>query len=869
MNKNMTSSGISQLDSILDGLRYGDNVVWQVDELDDYRYFAGAYANYVLQNNNNLIYLRFAPHEPIVAGHPRLIVENLDPSNGFAIFSEDVHKTIRNHHGERFFLLDNLSALVEEWGTDELLANFFQITCPFLGELGTVAYFALTRGRHANSVIARIRDTTQLLIDAYRIEDKLYIHPLKVWDRYSPQMFLPHDVTGNTWKPVFESGRAASISQHAKRQPLRTEAALIAPWDIIYNKISKYRDSYHWQQTPELQALKQEFSRMLIGRHEEFCRLADEYFELEDLLAIRDRMIGTGRIGGKTSGMLLARKIASKEAEKNNFAEILEEHDSFYIGSDVFFTFLVDNNLFRQRLSLSRHSQLNDKEFQDIEESFLKGSFSHETMTEFRNMLDYYGQAPIIVRSSSLLEDSFGNAFAGKYRSEFCVNQGAPEERLNEFLRAVKLVYASTMSPDVLSYRLKRGLVENDEQMAILVQRVSGMPYKQYFFPALAGVAFSKNPYAWSDNIDPAKGVIRLVLGLGTRAVNRVSDDYPRMIAVGKPQARPDTGERILKYSQHKIDLLDVKANALLTKSVTDIISDDYPSIGMCFSVFKDGFVFDPPYKGDIIKSGNKIALTFNKLIIKTDFVKIMDEMLTNLESAYGHPVDTEFTAYMDYKGNVRINLLQCRPLRLPGMPGDREIPREIEPKKVLFRANRVINGGYIEDIKYIVFVDPRGYGQINNLSLKKSIGRFIGLLNRHLSMRNEKFMLIGPGRWGSTNLELGINASYADINNTAVLVEVSWKESGFSPELSYGTHFFQDLVEDHIIYLPVYPDNPDSEYNNSFFTESANKLSEVIPGNEHLENIVKLIDLTESAAGQNLKVLADPESQRAVCYLE
>ncbi len=868
MNKKMTSSGIAPLDSILDGLRYGDNVVWQIDDLDDYKYFAGAFARYVLNGNNNLIYLRFAPHPPIVEPCPRLITKTVDPSDGFASFSEEIHEIIREYEDEKFFLLDNLSALVEEWATDELLANFFQITCPFLGELGTVAYFALTRGRHANSVVARIRDTTQVLIDVYRNNGMLYVHPLKVWDRYSPQMFLPHNVTGDSWKPVFESGQAAAISQTARKQPLRSENRLIAPWDIVYNKLMRYRNSVHWQNTPELQALKQEFSRMLIGRHAEFNRLSDLYFTLEDLLAIRDRMIGTGRIGGKTTGMLLARKILLQEAGERDFAHILEEHDSFYIGSDVFFTFLVDNNLFRQRLDLTRYSQLSDSEFSEIEDAFLKGRFTADIMNEFQNMLDYYGQAPIIVRSSSLLEDSFGNAFAGKYRSEFCVNQGSPEKRMKEFLKAVKLVYASTMSPDVLSYRLKRGLADNDEQMAILVQRVSGMPYKQYFFPGLAGVAFSRNPYAWSDTIDPEKGVIRLVMGLGTRAVNRVSDDYPRMIAVSKPQSRPDTGMRILKYSQHKIDLLDMKNNMFVTKPIQEVVSDDLSGIQMYFSVFKDGYLFDPPYRGDILSSGDKYALTFNRLISNTDFVAAMGEMLSTLDRVYGQPVDTEFTAILNPKGRVIINLLQCRPLRLPGMPGKYEFPDNIAADKILFRADRVINGGLIKNIRYIVYIHPRNYNEIDNFSVKKSIGRFVGVLNRQLNLRNADFVMIGPGRWGSSNLDLGINATYADINNTSVLVELSWKESGFAPELSYGTHFFQDLVEDRIIYLPVYPDNTNSDFNKTFFMEAENKLSEIIPGNEHLDGIIKLIDVHETTGGLHANVFADPQTRQAICYL-
>ncbi len=284
-------------------------------------------------------------------------------------------------------------------------------------------------------------------------------------------------------------------------------------------------------------------------------------------------MIGSGRIGGKAAGMLVARKVLLQESEDRDFSHILEEHDSFFIGSDVFFTFLVNNNLFRLKSQLSRNSQISREEFEQVEQQFLDGQFPREIIEQFKDMLDYFGQAPIIVRSSSLLEDSFGNAFAGKYRSEFCANQGNPEKRLESFLRAVKLVYASALNPDALIYRKKRGLGEGDEQMAILVQRVSGMPYRKYFFPSLAGVAFSRNLYAWTNRIDPGKGMIRLVFGLGTRAVNRVGGDYPRMIAVSHPELRPEIGRQISKYSQKNIDLLDLEANEFATYPVREVLA--------------------------------------------------------------------------------------------------------------------------------------------------------------------------------------------------------------------------------------------------------------------------------------------------------
>ncbi len=870
MESKTINSGIVALDEVLKGLRFGDNVVWQVDNLKEYLYFVEPFADQAIRDSGNCVYLRFAPHPSIIVPRRGLVIKEVDPGDGFDSFSAQVHLVIEEWANKKFFILDNLSALVEEWATDELVANFFQVTCPFLRELNTVAYFALTRGHHAHSAVARIRDTTQVLIDVYHIKGKMYIHPLKVWDRYSPQMFLPHIVTERSWQPVFQSSEAAAVSAIAHKHPLHTVESPIAPWDSVYHKLSQYSEAGEdaRQMTPEIQALKQEFSRMLIGNHPEFNRLADSYLTLEDLFSIRDRMIGSGRIGGKAAGMLVARRILAEEDGEIDFSQVLENHDSFYIGSDVFFSFLVHNDLFRLRLKLSRDSQFSREEFEEVEQSFLAGRFSAEIIEQFRNMLDYFGQAPIIVRSSSLLEDSFGNAFAGKYRSEFCANQGSPDERLEVFLRAVKLVYASTLSPDALSYRRRRGLGESDEQMAILVQRVSGIPYKDYFFPSLAGVAFSRNLYAWTSRIDSNKGVIRLVFGLGTRAVNRVGGDYPRMIAVSHPQLRPEVGMEIAKYSQHEIDLLDLETNKFVTLPTDEVLSKDkYPNIHLLVSIMKDGYLHDP-YGMIHPDSGEKLVLTFNKLISGTNFVKITGNMLESLDRAYGHPIDTEFTASVDASGNLRVNLLQCRPLWLPGLSGPVKVPDNIPRERTLFKAKRVISGGVVSGIQHIIYIDPRRYAEITSMELKRSVGRVVGRLNGHPRLVTGKFLMMGPGRWGSGNIDLGVNVSYADIDNTAILVEIAREDSGHVPEVSYGTHFFQDLVEGQIIYLPVYPDDPETMFNNLFFKDSTNILTDLLPESSQFEDVVHVIDVPQIANGAYARVVADPQSHNAICFL-
>ncbi|MCE5335512.1 MAG: PEP/pyruvate-binding domain-containing protein [Desulfobacteraceae bacterium] len=870
MESGTISSGIPALDSVIEGLRCGDNVVWQVDSLDNYVQVVQPFVKKALKNDRTVIYVRFSPERSILQEGEGHIREDVDPGHGFDAFSAQVNKIIEERGAGAFYVFDNLSSLVNEWATDELLANFFQVTCPYLYELDTVAYFALTRGRHSHGAVARIRDTTQVLIDLYHVDEKLYVHPLKVFDRYSSEMFLPHLFSEGTLSPLFQSGAASHISRTAGRPMIGFKTDSIAPWESVHRKLFEYSDEElrRLEHTPEIQALKQELSRMIIGSEFEFKRLADEYFTLHDLLEIRSRLIGSGRIGGKAAGMLLARRILRKDSQGADFSKILEKHDSFYIGSDVFFTFLINNDLFRLRLRLTRDSQISTTEFEQVEARFLEGRFPDEIMEQFKDLLYYFGQAPIIVRSSSLLEDGFGNAFAGKYRSEFCANQGSPEARLEAFLRAVKLVYASSVNPDALAYRRQRGLGESDEQMAILVQRVSGSRFKSFFFPPFAGVAFSRNFYRWTDRIDPAQGMIRLVFGLGTRAVNRVGGDYPRLIALSHPLLRPELGAKIAFYSQKRVDVLDLTENNFRSVPLGEIIRElDYPDQELVFSMMEDGFISDP--ESVWMRKPEKSIVTFNNLLARTDFIKLMRELLAKLEAAYGYPVDTEFTAFRDAStAKLMLNIVQCRPMRVPGV-GEGVVLPETPPKgSILFRASRTVWGGARKDIRYIAYIDPKAYAVKASLDTKRHIGRIVGELNRHPEIIRDRIIMMGPGRWGSSNIMLGVNTTYSDINNTSVLVEMAREEAGHVPDVSFGTHFFLDLVESRIIYLPLYPDDPNSDFNSAFFESSPNSLGKFIREAGNFEEFIKLIDVPLASGNAYAHVVADPQTGKSLCFL-
>ncbi len=857
-------TGIESLDRVVQGLRLGDNVVWQVDELADYAAFARLFAEQAIGDGEPCVYVRFAPHEPILHPTPGLTIVEVDPRPGFDAFSGNIHRIIDEAGRGVRHVFDNLSALAVEWSTDEQIANFFQFACPYLYELDTVAYFALTRHQHDGKAIARIRDTTQVLFDLFRVGENLYMHPLKVAQRYTQRMFLPHQVSEGTLTPIFHSGDAAVVAASARRRPLSARTSSIAPWESLYERLLQYRGN---EDSPEVVPLKQEFCRMLLGNQTRINELADRYLTLDDLIGIRERLIGSGKIGGKAAGLILARCILRERSDVTNYHEVFEDHDSFFIGSDIFFSFLVNNDLFRLRWQIAREDGLSTERFEDVEQRFLDGEFSGEIVEQFRVMLDYYGQAPVIVRSSSLLEDSFGNAFAGKYRSEFCANQGSPRDRLEEFLRAVKLVYASTLNPDALSYRRKHDLIDRDEQMAILVQRVAGAPYKEYFFPSVAGVAISRNLYVWTDRIDERQGLVRLVFGLGTRAVNRVGSDYPRMFAVSHPQLRPELGRRILTYSQRQVDVIDLQRNRFASVSVQELLSGlDYPHLKLYTSLWKGGYALDAWMSGP---SGpeEELVLTFNTLLERTGFVNTIRGMLSTLEEAYGHPVDTEFTASLSDDGQVRVNLVQCRPLFLPDAAEAVEIAEDIPQEQILFRSSGTIRGGSVPRIRYILYIDPAVYDPAP-MGVKRAIPQLIGRINRFFETAAENVMMMGPGRWGSSSINLGIGVGYAQINHTQVLVEMAREAAGMVPDVSYGTHFFQDLVEDEIIYLAVYPDDQTSEFDEAFFTESPNVLTQVLPDAREIANVVRLIDVA-AVTGSYAKVVADPQAQIGLCYLE
>jgi hypothetical protein len=479
-------------------------------------------------------------------------------------------------------------------------------------------------------------------------------------------------------------------------------------------------------------------------------------------------------------------------------------------------------------------------------------------------MIDYFGQSPFIVRSSSLLEDNFGNAFAGKYDSVFCTNQGPRERRVEDFLAAVRAIYASTMSERALSYRAQRGLLDQDEQMALLVMRVSGDVYGRSYFPPVAGVGYSFNPFAWSRDIDPAAGVLRMVFGLGTRAVDRADDEYTRLVALNAPTRRPEHGSEGMRYSQRRVDYLDLDANQLVSGHFIDVAAGA-GNLPMDLFVTVDRSAVDG--------QGRPIEvpiLTFDGLLTGTSFVEEMREMLQVLQQAYEHPVDIEFTASFPEGRQHRINLVQCRPLQVQGT-GSIELPRvEVEPADRIMEARGAIIGHSRHvGVARFIYVVPAEYGSLPEQA-RYDVARLLGEVNRAIPAGGDgATVLLGPGRWGTTTPALGVPVTFVDINRVSVLVELVGMREHLVPDVSLGTHFLNDLVEMDMLYLALLPGQSESLLNTEFFASAPNRLLDMVPGASRWGGTVRVIECSDVVrADERILLTADAVEQRAVCYL-
>ncbi|MBN2893164.1 MAG: nucleotidyltransferase domain-containing protein [Bacteroidales bacterium] len=699
--------------------------------------------------------------------------------------------------------------------------------------------------------------------------------PFQAKDEFASQEIISK-IFGTASKHVDKQEIMDNVSRWIKQDQSGFLVEILGNSALSVGQMSNILERYHHlkKQGLELTPIRRRnvvvsLTRRLLTDHSDFLKLGKRFLDLECFNELISKTIypvdSYGKIGGKSTGLFLASNILKKSDLSDELAKNVKTPKTWYITTDGLLTFMKHNSL--EEIAEQKYKNLSQvrSEYPYVAYVFKNSSFTQAVLNGLSSMLDDFGLVPLVIRSTSLLEDQQNAVFAGKYKSLFISNQGTKEERLAELTNAIAEVYASTFGPDPIEYRIEHDLLDENEEMGIMIQEVVGQRVGDYYLPAFAGVAFSKNNFRWSSRIELDDGLIRLVPGLGTRAVDRLSNDYPILISPGKPNLRVNvTLDEIIRYSPKYVDVINLEKRKFETIGIDEFIREhgkEYPEISKIVSKISDNFIQQPSKLRMNFEQDNYVV-TFNGLVENTEFINQIKSILNVLETEFGYPIDVEFA-----HDGKDFYLLQSRPQSYSKVNKPAEIPASFNTEELLFSATKYISDGTISNITNIVYVDPDKYSEVSDYEELVAIGEAVGRLNKLLPKR--QFILIGPGRWGSRgDIKLGVRVTYSDINNTSVLIEVAKKKKDYIPELSFGTHFFQDLVEANILYLPLYPDDIENVFNDNFFSSSKNVLVDLLPDLKNLTDVLKVIDVSAEKKGKVVEILMNAEESKAVAVL-
>lgn len=834
------NSGIPQLDEALDHIRIGDIVVWRVSALSDFEFFAIPFARQAVEDGRNVVYMRFADHEALLPEMEGVTLLEVPPSKRFERFTATLQERILQEPDETIYVFDCLSDLQTAWSTDLLVRNFFTIIGELLQKKQAVAYFPIMRAMHSFDCMAGIRDRTTVFLDVFADERYTFVRPLTVQHRDSATMFLPHvyDKENGTFEAVTSGVLASRFYQVMNRKINENTESNLDFWDRFFQQ-----NELLYQNGIDITEACHRMCRIMMTRDEHLRQMIIENFTPEDYFEVRSRMIGSGLIGGKACGMLMSRKLMENHAP--DIFSRLEPHDSFYVGNDVFYSYIVENGMWDLRLK-QRSEEGYFSAAEEMADALMHGKFSPQVEEQFVRMLEYYGQDPCIVRSSSILEDSFGNAFAGKYESVFCSNSGTMEERLEEFENAVRVVYASTMNKGALDYRKRRGLDKRDEQMSLLVQRVSGSRYGNHFLPSAAGVGYSVSPYKFGDQPgDENSGMLRLVMGLGTAAVDRNQGSYPRLVFCNDPKKKISaTAAKSHQYSQQVIDAVNTDTGHIDNLNVT------WATKNLPESQLKHLLSHDYDAESMFLNRGQRrkvFYISCDGLVSNEALMEDLRRMLRLLQDKYEYPVDIEYTINLSDNGEYMIGPLQCRPLQVNRDSKIVKIPEDPPEREVFLESVHSSMGmSRSKKVDLLVYVDPVGY---YNLPYKEkyAVRTAINAVNWAFRGQGKCLVLMVPGRICTSSPELGVPTSFADISEFDIIAEVAETRAGYMPELSYGSHIFQDLVEAGILYTAVFRNEKTLRYRPEILDDEPNCLEKFYSDPGSLKDIVRVYDLEDT----------------------
>ncbi len=595
------------------------------------------------------------------------------------------------------------------------------------------------------------------------------------------------------------------------------------------------------------------------------------YRNLDQLLRMVRRQFGGGTIGSKALGLEASYAILSSPEIQKKYGFTMPVHSpqSYYLGSNLLLEFIRHNEStlgpFR-KLKYEKFAALQAVQ-SEVEEAFRAARMPAHIHEYLERIVDEI-RRPIIVRSSSKLEDNPDASFAGKYESYFLANEGPCEERLAQLEEAVKKIWRSVFSPDAIIYRQKMGLMTRDEQMGILLQKVIGRKFevvypdaktgktvrRRLFAPVIAGVGFSRNMiYILSTRMKQEDGMVRMVLGLGTRAVDRhrayeVSLSLPGFF----PERHP---YRKQKMTQSTMDCLDLERNELVHVPVSwaALYSGKFYEMAHPFLSIVKEFTerpltsqYDIRFEGTPEKRvSDNIIINFHRLLQNHtkwagyDFPDELRRILRALEENLGYPVDIEFCFNTDVKGSFRFYLLQSRAqLHSEGMEPIR-IPRCSRRDTIIDNPLCLTNGRTREGSEFLLYVDSVAYKRWPD---KSTIARAIGKIVHHPRVQAGGCIAIMPGRTGSNNPDLGVPVNFSEISELRALIE--YGDDVLTTDISYGTHFYSEIRDVHIQFMPVQRNDPFVHFNDKLLLNAPSITRELLPG-AGVEEVIRVIHLT------------------------
>jgi len=566
--------------------------------------------------------------------------------------------------------------------------------------------------------------------------------------------------------------------------------------------------------------------RRLLSEQLPYVEIAKNYFSIQDLIEISKHRIGKGCIGGKSAGMLLARRIL-QGAEDEEIRSSATAKESFFIGADEYYSFLSIND----RLDLLDFRYDNEDQYwsryPEIRESFKNTNFSKEIIESLERVVREFQGKPFIVRSSSLLEDGFNYSLSGLYESHVIANQGSVSEGLNKLLDAIRDIYAGTFDPRVLTYRLRNGLIDYPESMGILIQVITGNKQGNYLFPDISGVGASKSPFIWqgnSKNTSTDEGYIRVVCGLGTRAIKRSGYDFSQIVVLNDPdKIRTVFSIDDPIYSQEMIDVINLKNNQFESLDVTSIVNEKYNLFPWMAQIYKDGSL-QPVVRG---MNPDRYVINFNELIKKSSFTKLLRDILSILEKAYRRPVLIEFTILVNLSNGAlpsfQVQIDKCRPVNISDRMKGQWTFEEIDPNSKFLETDLYVQNGLLKNIDYVVWIDSHELAKFAGNNPHTAAGL---IRNLNKAMENQRFILMSNDRFGTSDMGGGLPVAYSDITNAQAIVEISDSQKGKNADPMVGSQFYQNLLEAGIFTISINLERKGCFFDQAFLETQLNQLT-------------------------------------------